>query len=102
MLAVSAAVGAVIALPVLPADDAGPVIAANADVGETVGWPQLVTTIASVRDRLRVHGPVVIFTRNYGEAGAVDRYGPAMGLPRAYSGHTPAALGGRHRTGALL
>lgn len=24
---------------------------------------------------------------NYGEAGAIDRYGPKLGLPRAYSGH---------------
>jgi hypothetical protein len=29
----------------------------------------------------------VIFASNYGEAGAVDRYGPALGLPHAYSGH---------------
>jgi hypothetical protein len=29
----------------------------------------------------------VILTSNYGEAGAVDRYGPAIGLPDAYSGH---------------
>src|SRR5205814_767925 len=28
-----------------------------------------------------------IFTSNYGEAGAIDRYGPALGLPPAYSGH---------------
>jgi hypothetical protein len=26
-------------------------------------------------------------TSNYGEAGAVDRYGPELGLPSAYSGH---------------
>jgi hypothetical protein len=26
-------------------------------------------------------------TSNYGEAGAVDRYGPELGLPAAYSGH---------------
>ena len=32
-------------------------------------------------------GPVVILARNYGEAGAIDRYGPALGLPGAYSGH---------------
>jgi hypothetical protein len=30
---------------------------------------------------------VVILASNYGEAGAVDRYGPALGLPSAYSGH---------------
>ena len=29
----------------------------------------------------------VIVTSNYGEAGAIDRFGPAVGLPRAYSGH---------------
>ncbi len=29
----------------------------------------------------------MIFTGNYGEAGAIDRYGPALGLPSAYSGH---------------
>jgi hypothetical protein len=29
----------------------------------------------------------VIYTSNYGEAGAIDRYGPALGLPAAYSGH---------------
>jgi hypothetical protein len=28
-----------------------------------------------------------VLTSNYGEAGAVDRYGPADGLPQAYSGH---------------
>ncbi|MEP7178183.1 MAG: hypothetical protein ABI775_03770, partial [Pseudonocardiales bacterium] len=29
----------------------------------------------------------VIITSNYGEAGAIVRYGPALGLPRPYSGH---------------
>ena len=77
-------VSCVISLPVLPAGDAGPVVAMNEDVGETIGWPELVRTVA------RVHRSVptaVIFARNYGEAGAIDRYGPALGLPGAYSGH---------------
>jgi hypothetical protein len=29
----------------------------------------------------------VLVTGNYGEAGAVDRYGPRYGLPTVYSGH---------------
>ena len=29
----------------------------------------------------------VVVTQNYGQAEAIDRYGPGMGLPRAYSGH---------------
>ena len=29
----------------------------------------------------------MIFTRNYGQAGAVELYGPELGLPQPYSGH---------------
>jgi 4-amino-4-deoxy-L-arabinose transferase-like glycosyltransferase len=81
----SGLVSATIALPLLPAKDAGPVVAMNADVGETIGWPEFVRQVAGA---YRAAGPdAVIFTRNYGEAGAVDRYGSTLGLPDAYSGH---------------
>jgi hypothetical protein len=61
------------------------VVEVNEDVGETIGWPELAETVAGVyRGRARA---TVILTRNYGEAGAVDRYGPELGLPPAYSGH---------------
>jgi 4-amino-4-deoxy-L-arabinose transferase-like glycosyltransferase len=84
-IASSGLVSAVIALPLLPAADAGPAIAADSDVGETIGWPDLVRAVAAV---YRQAGrPAVIFTSNYGEAGAVDRFGPALGLPAAFSGH---------------
>lgn len=86
-LAAAALADAAIALPVLPADRAGPVIAANADVGETIGWPEFARTVAAVFHGLPDARGAVIFARNYGEAGAIDRYGPALGLPRAYSGH---------------
>jgi hypothetical protein len=33
-----------------------------------------------------VRARTTIITGNYGEAGAIDRYGPADGLPQAYSG----------------
>jgi hypothetical protein len=84
-VALSAVVSAVIALPLLPEKQLGPVLAVNGDVGETIGWPQLVRSVA-VAFR-RAGSGAVIFTRNYGEAGAVDRFGPALGLPAAYSGH---------------
>jgi len=80
----SAAVSAIIALPLVPADRAGQVVATNPDVGETIGWPRFTQTIADVYRH--VPGAVTL-PSNYGEAGAIDRYGPALGLPHAYSGH---------------
>jgi 4-amino-4-deoxy-L-arabinose transferase-like glycosyltransferase len=89
----SAIVGAVIALPVLPVDEVEPVVEVNEDVGETVGWPEMVETVAEVAED--APGDPVILTANYGEAGAIDRYGSALGLPRAYSGHNAYADWGR-------
>jgi 4-amino-4-deoxy-L-arabinose transferase-like glycosyltransferase len=91
-IAVSGCISAVIALPLLPADDlqGSVVMALNPDQGETVGWPQFLQTVALAWKRLprveRAH--TAIFTANYGEAGAIDVLGRAVdGLPRAYSGH---------------
>jgi Dolichyl-phosphate-mannose-protein mannosyltransferase len=81
----SAVVSAVIALPILPVADAGPVIAMNSDIGETIGWQQFVREVAVVH--ARVPRPTVILTENYGEAGAIDRFGAPYGLPSAFSGH---------------
>lgn len=94
VVVMSAVAGAVIALPVLPAQLAGPVVALNPDVGETIGWPDLVDTVAGVVRRVPARDHMVILTANYGEAGAIDRYGPAHGLPRAYSGHNAYGLWG--------
>ena len=61
----------------------------NKDLSATVGWDQMVRQVAGVVDSLppqeRAH--VVIFTGDYGMAGAVDLYGPRYGLPQAISGH---------------
>jgi 4-amino-4-deoxy-L-arabinose transferase-like glycosyltransferase len=55
---------------------------------ETVGWPQLVALVAdaygSIPPRQRSHAG--IYANNYGEAGAIDLLGPALGLPQAWSG----------------
>ncbi|MEA2219124.1 MAG: hypothetical protein QOJ35_1750 [Solirubrobacteraceae bacterium] len=96
----SAATGMIIALPVLPADSAGAVIAVNGDVGETIGWPRFAQTIADVYRGLPAAKRAVILTQNYGEAGAIDRYGPALGLPHAYSGHNAYGDWRRPRDGS--
>jgi Dolichyl-phosphate-mannose-protein mannosyltransferase len=90
-IAVTAAVSVVLGLPVIPAERlAGTVVAeANEDAIETVGWPAFARTVAEVHRGLGTGA--VIFAGNYGEAGAIDRYGPELGLPRAYSGHNAYA-----------
>jgi 4-amino-4-deoxy-L-arabinose transferase-like glycosyltransferase len=85
----SLVVGALVGLAVVPAKALGPVLAVNPDAGEQVAWPRYVDQIAAVWNQLpgsqRATG--VVLTQNYGEAGAIDRYGAARGLPPAYSGH---------------
>jgi hypothetical protein len=69
MVVLSGLVSAVIALPLLPAKDSGPVIATNGDVGETIGWPEFARTVS--RGYQQAGSGAVIFTSNYGEAGAI-------------------------------
>ncbi len=90
-IALSAAISAVLMLPLVPVQSLGgtPVADINYDAGETVGWPRLVGTVEDVYRRLPAEerGGAVVLTRNYGQAGAVDRFGGELGLPTAYSGH---------------
>jgi 4-amino-4-deoxy-L-arabinose transferase-like glycosyltransferase len=94
-LLLTAALSVVVALPVLPADDLEetPIADLNEDAIETVGWPELARTVADVYRGLSPaeRATAVVFTGNYGEAGAIDRYGPELGLPRAYSAHNAYA-----------
>ena len=73
-------------LPILPTSQLAdsPVPDVNEDAIETVGWPGFVRQVAVVRARVP---DAVVFTGSYGEAGAVARYGPAVGIDRVYSGH---------------
>jgi 4-amino-4-deoxy-L-arabinose transferase-like glycosyltransferase len=88
---VSAAISAVIALPLLPETSLqGSVpMALNPDLGETVGWPRFIQTVSTAWRRIPAveRRRAAIFTANYGEAGAIDLLGRSHGLPRAYSGH---------------
>ena len=87
----AAALGLGIAL-VLPAAPIGSrwfeaSIRVNGDLREEIGWQELVDNVASIRDSLPAEerASAGILTGNYGEAGAIDLYGPAHGLPPALS-----------------
>ncbi|CCH18683.1 ArnT family glycosyltransferase [Micromonospora lupini] len=88
----------VLLLPVLPAERLPAfVVDVNYDAGETIGWPAFADSVAAVHRGLppQERARAVILTGNYGEAGAVARYGPARGLPLAYSGHNSMVDFGR-------
>lgn len=91
VIVVSAITVAPIALPLLPADQLSevPLDDANEPLRETVGWPELADQVAAIVDRLPAdeRERVVIMTATYGEAGALDRFGPARHLPEPYSPH---------------
>ena len=76
-IAANAAFSIGIAMPVWPLDrlPSTPQAAINYDGLATVGWPQLVRTVAEVRDTLPDGANATILTGNYGEAGAIDRFG---------------------------
>ncbi len=90
-IALTAAASAFIGLSLLPVHDLAGSIVEKLDSteGEMVGWPRFVASVASVYHELppASRARTVIFTKNYGEAGAIDLFGPARGLPAAYSGH---------------
>jgi len=58
-------------------------------LADMFGWPELVDSIAKVRDALpaRERERAQIITGNYGEAAAIDWLGSARGLPPARSPH---------------
>ena len=53
------------------------------------GWEQMVDSVAQAYHRLPPEDAkrAAIFCQNYGEAGAIDFFGPKLGLPPALSGH---------------
>ncbi len=87
VLVISAAISAVVALPIVPAGTLHdtPIVAMNYDAGEQVGWPVFARTIAQAYRAVPASRHPVVLTVNYGEAGAVLRYRP--GIRAVYSGH---------------
>lgn len=101
VLALSAVVAWPALVPVLPtrtfATSFYPAI--NEDQLETIGWPDLVTTVRAALDTLPAEQRriAVVLTRNYGQAGALEWYG--LDRP-VYSGHNGYGLWGPPADGA--
>jgi hypothetical protein len=90
-LAISSVVAAPFALPVLPVDQMVRfhLDELRTDYADMVGWPELVGTVAAAYRSLPPdeRATARVLASNYGEAGAVDWFGPRLGLPPAISGH---------------
>jgi hypothetical protein len=69
------------------------------------GWPEMVATVSRVYHSLpeEEQRETAIFTDNYGEAGAIDFFGPQYGLPKAICPHQNYFLWGpRGYTGEII
>lgn len=73
--------------------------------GDQFGWPELVAEVARVYQALPAvdRAKAAILARNYGEAGAINLFGPRYGLPPAISSHqTHYFWGPRGYTGEVV
>jgi hypothetical protein len=90
-LVVSAVVALPFSLPVLPMRTMAALGIGDlrTDYAEMIGWPELAGAVAGALETLppAERSTARVLAGNYGEAGAVDWFGPALGLPTAISGH---------------
>lgn len=95
-----AVVGAYVVAIIVPLASAGPLrdfaLKNNGDLREELGWQELVSTVAAIRDSLppdqQAHLGITV--QNYGEEGAIGLFGPAHGLPQPISTTNSAWLRG--------
>jgi hypothetical protein len=69
------------------------------------GWEEMAASVGHVYNHLRPEDKkrAAIFCQNYGEAGALDFFGPKFGLPQTISGHQNYFLWGpRDWTGEVV
>ncbi|HEY6679554.1 MAG TPA: glycosyltransferase family 39 protein [Actinomycetota bacterium] len=89
VLALLTVAGYPIVLPILPASALAdvPLQEVNYDLGEQIGWPTFVSQIEEAWAQIppAERATAIVLTGNYGEAGAIERYGTS--LPTPYSGH---------------
>jgi hypothetical protein len=112
VLALGALAGAPLAKPLLPVDTylaysralgLEPKSAERKELGrlpqhfaDMHGWRELAETVATVYRALPAEdrAKACVFGQNYGQAGAIDYFGPELGLPLALSGHNNYFLWG--------
>ncbi|WP_350277762.1 glycosyltransferase family 39 protein [Kribbella sp. HUAS MG21] len=97
-LGLSALIAAPLGLPLLPERAA---VAAGSAMGidqarSQLGWPEVADAAARALNQLSPdeRSRAVVYADNYGQASAIEFYGPARGLPQVYSGHNGYALWG--------
>jgi dolichyl-phosphate-mannose-protein mannosyltransferase len=89
-LAINILAAAAVALPIEPIDSKWGRIAMkiNGDYRDEIGWPELMQTLAQIRNSLpeAERARTGVLAANYGEAGAINLLGPQYGLPSVISG----------------
>lgn len=90
-LAVAGLTTAAVTLPIAPVSSVWWRVADTAvggNLNSQIGWPDMVETVAKVRDSLSIEerARLGILAADDGEVGALNLFGPAYGLPRAISG----------------
>jgi hypothetical protein len=95
LVAYSAVVGRTLNAPPEEHHKAARILTEFADMH---GWPEMAATVARVYDALPAadRKTAGINAGNYGEASAINFFGPAYGLPQASSGHNQYWLWGPH------
>jgi hypothetical protein len=61
----------------------------NQPIADQFGWPEMASEVAAIYNSLppEERAQTGIWAGNYGEAGAINEFGPQYGLPQAYSRH---------------
>jgi hypothetical protein len=74
-------------------------------MADRFGWPEMAAEVARIYRTLPPadRAKAAVFGQNYGQAGAIDLFGPSLGLPPAISGHLSYWLWGpRGYTGEVM
>ncbi|MBK8903145.1 MAG: glycosyltransferase family 39 protein [Anaerolineaceae bacterium] len=88
LLAVGAAIGVALALPVAPINSALWDVTSDVhdNFAEQIGWAEMAQNVATIyAQEAPNHANLGILTGNYGEAAALNLYGPRYGLQTAVS-----------------